>query len=150
LPNIPLAIAVGALGAIEVATIIATPLAYAKGTDNHPGGSAIVGDGGKSEMVITSKGVFKTPDKPTFLPDLEKGAMVLPDFGEVSRMLLNSSLRVGLNSSPTYNDQEVVNGIKGLNGELREIKSVLKRKSRNRDSSSDFQFQAYKNRILGQ
>ncbi len=152
LPNVPLAIAVGALGAIEVATIIATPLAYKKGTPKggHPGGDAIVGDGGKSEMVITSKGVFKTPDKPTFLPDLEKGAMVLPDFGEASRMLLNSSLRVGSNSSPTYNDQEVVKGLKELNGELKDIKSVLKRKSRNRDSSSDFQFQAYKNRILGQ
>lgn len=53
LPNFVLAALVGAMGAVQVATIMATPIPkYAKGTDNHTGGPAIVGDGGKKEIVV--------------------------------------------------------------------------------------------------
>lgn len=70
---------VAALGAAQLAAIIATPIPkYAKGTKDHPGGLAIVGDGGKKEGVITEKGLFVTPDKPT-LVDLPKHAQVMPD-----------------------------------------------------------------------
>ena len=55
LPNFVLAALVGAMGAVQVATIMATPIPkYAKGTDNHTGGPAIVGDGGKKEIVVYS------------------------------------------------------------------------------------------------
>lgn len=58
LPNIPLSIVIGALGAIQVATILATPIpSYAEGTkgnDRHPGGKALVGDAGKHEVVMYS------------------------------------------------------------------------------------------------
>lgn len=70
---------VAVLGAAQLAAIIATPIPkYAKGTKDHPGGLAIVGDGGKKEGVITEKGLFVTPDKPT-LVDLPKHAQVMPD-----------------------------------------------------------------------
>lgn len=70
---------VAALGAAQLAAIMATPIPkYAKGTKDHPGGLAIVGDGGKKEGVITEKGLFVTPDKPT-LVDLPKHAQVMPD-----------------------------------------------------------------------
>ena len=47
---IPMIAALGAMGAIQLATIIATPIPkYAKGTDSHKGGLAVVGDGGVSE-----------------------------------------------------------------------------------------------------
>ena len=81
LPNYALAALVGALGAIEIATIIATPIAtYAKGTgkDGHPGGYAIVGDGGKSEAVVYDNKMWITPNTPT-LVDMPKGAVVYPD-----------------------------------------------------------------------
>ena len=69
-----------ATGAAQIATIKATPIPqYAEGTDDHPGGLAIVGDAGKSEMVIANGRVFKTPDTDT-LVELPKHAMVLPDF----------------------------------------------------------------------
>ncbi|KXT53359.1 hypothetical protein [Bacteroides intestinalis] len=74
---------VAALGAAQLAAIIATPIPkYAKGTKDHPGGLAIVGDGGKKEGVITEKGLFVTPDKPT-LVDLPKHAQVIPDLSFV-------------------------------------------------------------------
>jgi len=73
---------IGAMGAIEIATIIATPIpAYAKGTkdkDGHPGGLAIVGDAGKKEAVVFDNKMWITPDKPTIV-DMPKGAIVYPD-----------------------------------------------------------------------
>lgn len=69
-----------ATGAAQIATIKATTIPkYAEGTDDHPGGLAIVGDAGKSEMVIANGRIFKTPDTDT-LVELPKHAMVLPDF----------------------------------------------------------------------
>ena len=67
LPNLVLAALVGAMGAAQVALIAAQPIPkYAKGTKDHPGGLAIVGDGGKKEGIVTNNGLFITPDKPTF------------------------------------------------------------------------------------
>lgn len=84
-PFIPLgSIAMGiasAMGALQVATIMATPLPkYAKGTKYHKGGLAVVGDGGKQEIVMTADGAYLTPDTPT-LVNLPRGAKVLPDAG---------------------------------------------------------------------
>lgn len=75
---IPLVAMVAAMGALQLAAIAAQPIPkYAKGTDYHKGGLAIVGDGGVSETIITDKGVYKTPNVPT-LVDLPKAAKVIP------------------------------------------------------------------------
>lgn len=77
---IPLIIA---QGAIQLATILAQPIPkYAKGTKDHPGGLAIVGDGGKKEGIITNNGLFVTPDKPT-LVNLPAHAQVIPDLSYI-------------------------------------------------------------------
>lgn len=86
LPDIPLSIAVGAMGAIQMATIAATPIPkYAKGTGDkgHIGGLALVGDGGKHEIVLVDGGVWVTPDTPT-LVDMPKGAVVYPDVDKLA------------------------------------------------------------------
>lgn len=86
LPNIPLSIVIGAMGAIQVATILATPIpSYAdgtKGNDRHPGGTALVGDAGKHEVIMYSGKAWITPDAPT-LVDIPKGAQVFPDVDKV-------------------------------------------------------------------
>lgn len=86
LPNIPLSIVIGAMGAIQVATILATPIpSYAEGTkgnDRHPGGTALVGDAGKHEVIMYSGKAWITPDAPT-LVDIPKGAQVFPDVDKV-------------------------------------------------------------------
>lgn len=75
----PMAALIGAMGAIQLATVIAQPIPkYAKGTDDHPGGFAIVGDGGRSEAVMTKDGVWFTPSVPT-LVNLPEHAIVYPD-----------------------------------------------------------------------
>lgn len=79
LPNLVLAAIVSAMGAVQLATIVAQPIPkYAKGTDNHPGGLAIVGDGGKNEAILTDKGTYITPSVPT-LVDIPQRAVVIPD-----------------------------------------------------------------------
>jgi TP901 family phage tail tape measure protein len=79
--GIALAAIVGAMGAAQIAMIAAqTVPSYKGGTEGHAGGPAIVGDGGRPEMVILPSGeVWKTPatDTLAFLP---KGTEVLPDF----------------------------------------------------------------------
>ena len=87
LPNLVLAALVGAMGAVQIATIAATPIPkYAKGTDYHPGGLAVVGDGGEHELVQTSRGAWLTPDVPT-LVELPRGATVVPDI-DVDKILM--------------------------------------------------------------
>lgn len=69
-----------AMAGVQVATVLATPIPeYAQGTEDHPGGLAIVGDGGKSEMIIAGGKVFRTPSTDT-LVDLPPHSVVLPDF----------------------------------------------------------------------
>lgn len=83
LPNLVLAALVGAMGAAQIAVIAAQPIPkYAKGTKDHPGGLAIVGDGGKREGIVTDNGLFITPDKPT-LVDLPAHAQVIPDLSYI-------------------------------------------------------------------
>lgn len=53
------------------------PKYYAEGTDNHPGGLAVVGDGKKKELIMTPDGnTYLSPNKDT-LVDLPKGSQVL-------------------------------------------------------------------------
>lgn len=77
---------IGALGAVQVATILATPIpSYAEGTKDstgHRGGTALVGDAGKHEVVMYSGKAWITPDTPT-LVDIPKGAQVFPDVDKV-------------------------------------------------------------------
>lgn len=73
---------IAATGAVQLATILAQPIPkYAHGTDNHPGGLAIVGDGGRSEAVLVGDKAYITPDKPTLL-SLPAGAEVVPDLND--------------------------------------------------------------------
>ena len=71
--NIAMAAVAGAMGALQLATIIATPLPkYAKGTKSHKGGPAVVGDGGEPELVTFGGKSWITPDTPTIV-DLPAG-----------------------------------------------------------------------------
>lgn len=90
LPNFVIAAIVAAMGAAQVAMIAAQPIPkYAKGTDSHPGGLAIVGDGGRQEVIETDNGAYITPSVPT-LVDLPKRAKVIPDLIDYRKMVLHS------------------------------------------------------------
>lgn len=89
----PMVAMIAALGAIQLASVIAQPIPkYAKGTDNHPGGPAIVGDGGKHEAVVVGSSYFITPNTSTLL-DLPRGAKVLPDIDKEIESLMGIAVK---------------------------------------------------------
>jgi hypothetical protein len=77
-----------------MATALAQPIkAYKEGTKGvpHPGGLAVVGDGGKQEIVAYGRNVWLTPDTPT-LVDLPRGAQVFPKITQAAVEQLGASL----------------------------------------------------------
>lgn len=97
--NIAMAAVAGAIGAMQLATIIATPLPkYAKGTKSHKGGPAVVGDGGEPELVTFGGKSWITPDTPTIV-DLPAGAAVIPHINGVDESLV--SIPTSSNDSKT-------------------------------------------------
>lgn len=126
---------VAAMGAVQVATIAATPIpAYKEGTKNggHIGGLAIVGDGGKQEVVVYGGKSWITPDVPTVV-DLPRGAEVFPDINEfVGNVSMNPIYDSGTNSHVVVNDySELSREMKGIRGELRKIMTIIHKEAYN-------------------
>ena len=154
-PFIPLGtIAMGiasAMGALQVATIMATPLPkYAKGTSYHKGGLAVVGDGGKQEVVMTSDGAYLTPDTPTIV-NLPRGAKVIPDAG-----LLNPNdvhwARKPFIGGLSYDDKGepiIINDYSSLEREQRLTRQEIEKQRREmRKYERNRQLSEYKKRIV--
>lgn len=108
----------GTMGAVQIATILATPIPkYAKGTDYHKGGPAIVGDGGRSEVVLFNGGAWLTPDKPTLI-DMPAGAVVIPDVNDFDNnpsgmIMLPLPIESGSAHRP-YDDSAIRRGVSEL------------------------------------
>ena len=100
LPAIPLSIAVGVIGAAQLAYAISQPIPkFAKGTSSSPEGFAYVGEQG-SELIISPTGdASLTPDRTT-LTYLEKGSKIYTA-SQTREMLANMSITGG-NMSNTY------------------------------------------------
>lgn len=65
--------------AIAAGLIAAQVLSYAQGTGNHPGGPAIIGEGGEHELVNLPGGrSFLSPNVATLYPNLPAGTEVIP------------------------------------------------------------------------
>ncbi|WP_394901917.1 phage tail tape measure protein [Bacteroides xylanisolvens] len=152
LPNIPLSIVIGALGAIQVATILATPIpSYAEGTgnDRHPGGKALVGDAGKHEVVMHSGKAWITPDTPT-LVDIPKGAQVFPDVDSIDLSEWSVPGWDEPTFSPTYfasssGDTFVFNDYSRLEKRVDKTNSLLMRSLKmQRQDASNREFELYK------
>lgn len=127
LPNLVLAGIAAAMGAVQVATIIATPIpAYAKGTDRHGGGPAIVGDGGVPELVVYGGRSWITPDTPT-LVDIPAGAMVIPEVNGIDAAMTG----IGNEPSAIWGNVPVIvnNDYKRLEEKMDIFIRVMKRHS---------------------
>lgn len=87
---IPFISAIGAIGIANLAIARSTPIPQFKdGVRDFSGGLAVVGDGGKSEVITTPDGkVVKTPSKDT-LVNLPKGSNVYSSENEFEKELQN-------------------------------------------------------------
>lgn len=134
---------VAAMGAVQIATIAATPIpAYKDGTKDggHIGGLAIVGDGGKQEVVVYGGKGWITPDVPT-LVDLPRGAEVFPDIDNFNDIGLNLSPLSDKSASPV-----VINDYSELSREMKAVRTELKRMSRQQHRNAyNAQYEIYKN-----
>lgn len=134
-PNPVLAAVIGAMGAVQMATIVATPIpAYKEGTKDggHVGGLAIVGDGGKKEVIVYSGKSWITPDVPTIV-DLPRGAEVYPDVDDfVESVRMNPVYDFGKNNTVVVNDySELSREIKGMRYDMKKIMRIIHRDSYN-------------------
>ena len=146
LPNLVLAGIIAAMGAVQVATIAATPIpAYKDGTKNggHIGGLAIVGDGGKQEVIVYGGKGWITPDAPTII-DLPKGAEVYPDVNTFESMSLNFTPL-----SETRENPVVVNDYSELSREMKGVRSELRKMARQQHRDAyNAKYESYKRNKL--
>ena len=83
-----------------------TPPQYAEGTNFHKGGLAIVGDGGKQEVIEASGKTFLSPSSAT-LVDLPRGARVYKDYNDyVSKKWVQNKT-----NGDTFDDFGIINAI---------------------------------------
>lgn len=151
-PNLVLAATVGAMGAVQAATIIATPIPkYAKGTNEkgHEGGLAIVGDGGKREVVIVDNSLWITPDIPT-LVDMPKGSVVFPD---ASKFIEKNAIDSINSINPIYSENTpkviVNNDYSKLERGIMGLAELIKRQTKQQHRDAYYaQYEAYKNSRL--
>lgn len=116
---IPFIAIAAAMGAIQLATIMAQPIPkYAKGTEDHPGGLAVVGDGGKKELaILPDGGYYVTPSVPT-LVDLPKGTEVLPSVNEA---LLSITKAPRFDNNLPTSTERIEKRISSLEGTIKDI-----------------------------
>jgi len=94
LPNIPLAIAVGAIGALQIAQVLATPIPKFKtGKTSSYQGPAIVGDGGVPEFIKRADGSIEMTPATDTLTYLGSKDMVFPDL--MAMMKANAMPAIG-------------------------------------------------------
>lgn len=124
---LPFVAMTAAMGAVQLATILATPIPkYAKGTDDggHKGGMAIVGDGGKRELVSFDGKMWLTPNTPT-LVDMPKGAIVYPDASVLSAELALNPLSYSTNRGSVNSPVIVNNDYTNLERGIGRVEQVL-------------------------
>jgi len=123
---------IGALGAVQMATAIAQPIPkYKRGTKDHTGGPAVVGDGGKAETVILPTGQsWITPSVPTLI-DIPKGTVVLPEKLSLDdlRNFRSDSLMIERGKQEGIYKIDVHNDYSALEKEMKDIKKLLKNQS---------------------
>jgi hypothetical protein len=119
LPDIPLAGIIAGIGAFQLATILSTPIpAYEKGTDDHKGGLAIVGEKRK-ELIVTPDGNLMLTGDHTQVVDMPKHTQVLPDAKlALQQMAYNAS------KMPQYSGNTMVD-ISSLEQGLAELKNAV-------------------------
>jgi hypothetical protein len=107
----PLAIAVAAMGAIQLAMVAAQKFpAYAEGTDNHGGGLMLVNDGSGSnyqEKVILPSGKVIRPQGRNVLMDAPKGTKVLNHEQQLFEMLQSNNISMSSQGNSGMTSEEM-------------------------------------------
>lgn len=120
-------IAAGITGAVELGVILARPIPqYAEGTDYHPGGPAIVGEGKYKERVTTPSGETFIADRAMLL-NLPAGSTVQPIPGdEINQIMYGAMIRKTSQIISTQERAEMIRHTREL-AQSREQLELLKK-----------------------
>lgn len=118
-PNIPLAIIVGALGAVQLATTLATPIPkYQHGTKNAKGGISLVSEVGPEYVIQPDGDAYLTPSTPTLM-NIPKGSKVISNMELMS--IMSNPFKQRSNISGTDN-KKMIDAIN--NGTAKTVKAL--------------------------
>lgn len=151
-PNPVMAAMIAAMGAVQAATILATPIPkYKEGTDYHKGGLAIVGDGGVPETVLTPDGkLYLTPAFPT-LTELPIGTKVFPEniYEDEDKYVRSDALTLmDMRDGDGLPIVMVQNDYSGLERRIDKLeRSMLKAFEEAKKESKKARYEAFKSRI---
>jgi len=117
----PLALLAGAIGAVQIATVLAQPIPKykhgKKAGDNYEG-PAVVGDGGKQEAIIREDGrVEITSDRPQ-LTYVKSRDVVLPDASKLIDYVLAGNMGGRLATHPGATDNNLKNEINEMRKDI--------------------------------
>lgn len=125
LPNIPLSIAVGIAGAIQVGAILAKPIpAFAKG-GTHKGGLLLAGEEGIERVDVPGQAPFLTPSGPTIM-DLPAGTKITrheETMKQLAKGQINYSEFYDRKKQADYS-VEIIKGFKSLEKVIKTKKEV--------------------------
>lgn len=151
--GIPLAIAQGVIGAVQLATVLATPLPqykHGKGPNDNYSGMAVVGDGYEPELRIDGNGdVSLTPSVPT-LTHVDANTQIVGG-AELRRLIGLSGQREGNLDLKALAD-EYKAGNDGLRRDFKKIAvntTVVTEKGFNKTRSDLNRYNAWKNNKFG-
>lgn len=116
LPNIPLSIAVGALGGIQLAMVASREIPkYFKGTQNHIGGAMLVNDGAGSdfrETIVTPDNKIYQPTERNVLMNAPKGTKVFTHSQwkqELDNMIFSNDINWANQNNSGINKNDLAN-----------------------------------------
>lgn len=111
LPNVVLSTIIGALGAAQLATVLAAPIPkYAKGTDSAPQ-TFIAGEEGSEAIIKPSGDVVITPDRPTLYSDKSFVGSTIVPHDETQKMLANYAIKQSYDMVDMSNTNTLLNTI---------------------------------------
>lgn len=124
----PLALLAGAIGAVQIATVLAQPIPrykHGKPAGNNYEGPAVVGDGGKQEAIIREDGrVEITSDRPQ-LTYVKSRDVVLPDASKLIDYVLAGNMGGRLATHPGATDNS---DLKAIRQGLDKVEAAIKSK----------------------
>jgi hypothetical protein len=140
--GLALALANDALAAVQIAALYAKPLPrYKGGKKDKYEGLAVVGDGGKAEVIGRSDGSFElTPAKDT-IAFVGKDDTVYPSVEAFEKDMLNKSLRVPISNMPQKRDNSELL-VKALTREFTMLRRDIKNKKENHYHVTPYGLQA--------
>lgn len=132
-PNIPLSILIGAIGAAQVAQVLARPIPkYATGTDYSPEGLAIVGERGP-ELRINPDGTQELTPGTASYAYLKEGTKIIP--ADITKNLINQSMLANAGGVQFKNeadfDRHTSRMIDAYRAETKDLKKAISNRSEN-------------------